>query len=136
MQHRSDRHLPIVLGCAGALTNRARYVFDTLLMAAGIPVRYAPAPPTDGPWILYGRPRDMSWPLRGCCEIAHSDDAWRVLQEPGDIAHATEVDGLRVVFGSQPADVGVRFNVPFDLPANAFFFLSSWPERMARNQPG
>ena len=51
-----------------------------------------------------------------------------------DVVQATDVDGLRTVFGERPANVGVTFNVPFDLPANAFFFLSSCSERMARKR--
>jgi hypothetical protein len=40
------------------------------------------------------------------------------------------------VFGERPEQLAVEWNVPFDLPANAFFFLSCWSERVARNERG
>lgn len=134
MQHRVDRHLSIVLGCAHALTDRVRYVFDTLLMAAGIPVTYCIEPPDTGPWLLYGEPREASWPFHRCCAIAHCPEAWRALEGTRDVQCGTDVEGLRTAFGERPAQQGVKWDVPFDLPANAFFFLSSWSERLARNQ--
>src|SRR5215475_2051955 len=134
MQHRVDRPLYIVLGCADELVGRVRYVFDTLLMAAEIPARYVSEPPNDGPWVLYGQPREISWPLHRCCALAYCPEAWRVLKGTRDVASAADVDGLRTVFGEQPAQGGVPWSVAFDLLANAFFFLSSWSERMARKR--
>jgi hypothetical protein len=133
MQHFVDRRLCIVLGCSNALANRVRYVFDTLLMPAGIPAKYCSEPPHNGPWVLYGQPREASWPLHRCCAIAHSPAAWRALQGTRNVERTTDVEGLRTVFGEQAAHTGVRWNITFDLPANAFFFLSSWSERITGN---
>ena len=122
--------LPIVIRCAKALLPKVRYVFDTLFMAAGIPVTYAEMPPSTGPWLLYGPGIEPSWEAGRCVGIGHSPDAWRFLNGSNHVVTSAEVDGLAAVFPDTVPGFEPPLHVPFDVVANAFFFLSSWSERV------
>lgn len=123
--------LPIVLRCGRAEAAKVRYIFDTLLLAAAIPCRYALHPPAGGPWVLYGpAPADDGWPLDRCLAIAHSPAAWRFFEGSTDVAAAQDVDGLSAVFPEPGATQTAVVAIPFDIVANAFYFLSSWSERV------
>jgi hypothetical protein len=121
--------LIVVLRCADTLKRKVRYVFDTLLMARGIPVRYDDEPPADGLWLLYGASRNDALPMDRCLAIAHCADAWRLFEGREDAHKAVVADDLVTVFGETVAGFE-RPNVPFDMVANAFYFLSSWSERV------
>ena len=124
-----NQPLHIVLRCADALTAKVRYVFDTLFMAAGVEVAYALLPPASGPWILYGPAGERRNSSERCLAIHHCEEAWRLFEGAADVWEAGTVDGLRAVFsqrggGLAPPAIG------FDIIANAFYFLSSWAERV------
>jgi hypothetical protein len=122
----------IVLRTADALVPRVRYVFDTLLMASGIAVVYAPAPPSTGPWILYA-PTRASESNRSCLWIAHVPDSWELLSGLVDVKTVALVDGLAAVLPKGVADRDAENDIGFDIIANAFYFLTSWPERLGND---
>jgi len=121
--------LPIVVRCAEALLPKVRYVFETLFMAAGVPVTYADAPPSNGPWVLYGPSGEPSWPVGQCLGIGHRPEAWGFLDASDEITASGEVEGLAAMFPETVPAFEPPSHIPFDIVANAFFFLSSWPER-------
>jgi hypothetical protein len=126
--------LHIVLRCAEALLPKVRYVFDTLFMARGVPVRYASQPPSSGPWVLYGPAKERSWPLQRCLAIAHCPESWQFLDRHADAEAAVCLGGLTAVFPASRAGFESPPDMPFDVAANAFYFLSSWPERFGSNK--
>lgn len=126
----SDRDpLPIVLACADAFRTKARYVFDTLLMAADIRAVYMEHPPSCGPWISYGAESSAEGRTADCLSIAHSPQAWRYLHGQGDASRCDLVEGLPAIFADRSPSPTATSHISFDLIANAFFVLSSWPER-------
>jgi hypothetical protein len=129
--------LPIVLRCADALVPKARYVFDTLFMARGIPVVYMPEPPADGVWVLYARSGESGQARDRCLAIAHAPESWGLFSEGDDVSAATDVDGLVAVLATKSAEFDPETDIAFDVVANAFYFLSSWAERVGaeRGQP-
>ena len=122
--------LHIILLCAPALAAKVRYVFDTLLLAGGVPVAYVEQPPTCGPWVLYGRIQEVSWPLERCLALAHCPDAWRFLEDRTDVEAAGVVDGLVAVLPQRAIGFDSTSAIGFDIVANSFYFLSSWSERV------
>ncbi|WP_031430522.1 polysaccharide deacetylase family protein [Methylomicrobium agile] len=126
-----SKPLPIVLRCGDALQPKVRYVFDTLFMARGIPVAYYDTPPVEGPWILYGDAIEASRLPDGCLAAAHCPNAWRLFEGTDDVDSADPNDGLPLVFPQRAANLEMP-HIPFDLAANAFYFLSSWTERRTR----
>jgi len=126
--------LPIVLCCAASLLPKVRYVFDSLFMAAGIPVAYSLYPPSAGPWILYGPAKNSSWPLERCIAVAHCPGSWQLFESDTDVAVAVGVDGLATVLPEKVTTLGSAIAIPFDIVANAFYFLCSWSERFGQNQ--
>jgi hypothetical protein len=100
-------------------------VFDTLLMAAGLPATYLPHPPADGPWLLYAATRDPSLSLERCITVAHCPDSWLGPADGPEPPVVARVEGLPVAF----AHTREGFDIGFDLVANAFHFLSSGAER-------
>jgi hypothetical protein len=121
--------LPIVLRCDPRLQRRVRYVFDTLLLAAGWSSAYVPEAPASGPWLLYA-PGGAAAPApdRRCLRIAHAPAAWRAFESRSAAPSCAIVDGLPVVLRGAAEDAAAA-DVAFDLPANAFYFLASWSER-------
>jgi len=116
--------------CADAVVPKARYVFDTLFMARGIPVVYMREPPTDGVWLLYAQSKD-SWPASDrCLAVAHSPASWCLFRGSDDVGAATEADGLAAVLATKLAEFDSETDIAFDIIANAFYFLSSWAERV------
>ena len=75
--------LHIVLRCAKVLLPKVQYVFDTLLMARGIAVRYSDLPPAHGIWLFYGPAKEMSWPFERCLAICHCTEASAISRRPG-----------------------------------------------------
>ena len=106
-------------------------MFDTLFMAAGIPVVYIPEPPSDGAWILYGTAKYDGPAREQCLAIAHSPESWHLFAGRSDVASAEIVDGLMTVVSGPAIASSSDTDISFDLVANAFYFLSSWSERMA-----
>ena len=128
--------LPIVLRCEDRLQPRLRYVFDTLLLAAGWKPAYVTAPPPSGPWVLYA-PASAARPCDPrCLTLAHVPTAWQLFDGESAAVSCTTVDGLPVVLPGAPAEEPDASHVAFDLPANAFYFLSSWAERCDRDGAG
>lgn len=126
----------ILLQCPDSIVPKARYVFDTLLMAAGVPAEYVDAPPGGGSWILYGTDCRRSVSSARCANVAYVPAAWRFLDSDASLRATSCLDGIPVLF----PDRGVGFNGPgdiaFDVIANAFYLLSSWPERMEGEKSG
>ena len=123
--------LPIVLKCDDHVAPKVRYVFDTLLMAAGIGVRYVSEPPAAGPWLLYAPRRQWQGkPVIDGAAIAHCPDAWSLFAGQRDASASTTVDGLAAVLAQRQAGFDGDVDVGFDIIANAFYFLSSWSERL------
>ena len=102
--------LHIVCRCDDRLLRKVRYVFDTLLMALGIPATDADRAPQGQPWLLYGDAEAHEAVLDRCVVIAHRPDAWSFLDS----------DAMPPTRAQEPG---------FDLAASAFYFLSSWSER-------
>jgi len=126
--------LHIVLQCSELLQPKVRYVFDTLFMARAIPVAYRFQPPSSGPWLLYGPVKDTSWPLGRCLAIAHHPESWQLFSGRSDIGDIGIVDGLACVFPEKIASFSSSSDIPFDIVANAFYFLCSWSERHTLNK--
>jgi hypothetical protein len=124
--------LTVVIACEDQCARKARYVFDTLLMAAGIPVVHSDCAPVHGPWVLYATSPE-GWPRSDAClAVAHCPSAWSVLQRDGTVTIAERVDGLAVVLPHRGAGFDGGLDIDFDLVANAFYLLASYPERMHR----
>ncbi|MCZ8131102.1 MAG: polysaccharide deacetylase family protein [Steroidobacteraceae bacterium] len=126
--------LRVVLRCAERHRRRARYAFDTLLMAAGVPVEYGTVPARDGLTLVYSAAQDVPGvDERRTLILSHVPAAWERLDGRTDPDRLATVDGLPVVLPEAGTE---RADVSFDLPANAFYFLSSWSERRARGANG
>ena len=125
--------LYIVLRCHQVLIPKVRYVFDTFLMAKGIPVVYSPQPPSTGLWILYSGVKNEICPLDRCITIAHCPESWRLFSGNTDIQGTVNADGLATVFSERVSGLESPTDISFDLIANAFYFLSSWSERFGLN---
>ena len=122
--------LSIVLRCDQRLAHKVRYVLDTLLLAAGVPVAYVTQAPSDGPWLLYARDKTAESSLSGCIAIAHCPESWLLFDGHGDVEMSRVVDGLPAVLPQRVAGFDETFDIGFDIVANAFYFLSSWSERV------
>ena len=128
-----DSPLQIVLRCDPTLSRKVRYVFDTLLMAAGIRVAYTDRAPADGPWLFYGEAGDFASASKMCLSIVHAPEAWRLFVDAADVDVAVNVDGVPVVLPHDRIECGGARQIAFDIAANAFYFLTSWSERVRRN---
>lgn len=121
-------HLPIVLRCSDHIARKVRYVFDTILMAAGIRTEYRSEPPPAGPWVFYTTSKgglvDSS-----CVAIAHCPSAWELFEGRGDVNEAVSIDDLSVVLPHHAEGFDPNTDIRFDLVVNAFYFLASWSER-------
>lgn len=128
--------LTIVLRCGDSLARKARYVFDTLSMAAGVRTRYAAEPPAAGPWLLYSASKHGEAALQRCVAVAHRPDAWRMFSERRDATTSDNVQGLAAVLPQRANGFDDSVDIAFDLVANAFYFLSSWSERLGAARAG
>jgi hypothetical protein len=120
--------LRIVMRCAGTLRAKARYVFDILCLARGIPVEHADMPPRAGAWLLYGEARPGVDPLHRCVAVTHTSSSWEYLvgeEEP----RAGRAPPAHPFVPTTPSETEASPQIPFDLPASAFYLLSSWAER-------
>ena len=122
--------LYVVLRCSEELLPKVRYVFDTLLMARGVPIIYSAQPPSAGLWLLYGPVKESPLRLDQCLAIAHHPHCWQFLEGRTDFTIAANVDGLAAVLPEKVAGFESPVDIPFDIAANAFYFLSSWSERV------
>jgi hypothetical protein len=113
---------------------KVRYVFDSLLMAAGVEVRYVCEPPDSGPWLLYADAKPLNNAHAASrIAMAHCPDAWRAFAERRDIdAPPGKYGDLALMLPQRVAafDTDTDTDIDFDLVANAFYFLSSWSERV------
>jgi len=107
-------------------------VLDTLLMAAGISAIQSDAPPVEGPWLLYAPARAQGPGSANCLAIAHSNAAWSILNDRCEVTTSARVDGLPVMFPQRGEGFEAESDIDFDLVANAFYFLASYPERTGR----
>ena len=126
-----------MLHCAEGLKSRVQYVLDTLLMAAGVPVVYVDQPPSHGMYVVYGaQPSESLAPGRSLA-IAHFEKAWAFFdgEQPFPPAPAS-VDRLRLAFPTRAEGFDPTNDIGVDLLANAFYFLSSWWERVATGGTG
>jgi len=131
-----DNPLHVVLRCADAIVPRARYVFDTLFMAVGIPVVYVNEPPSSGVWLAYAATMELGSAADRCLAIAHAPDSWQLFDGLADVEAVECIDGLPAVLPAVIAGFGADAAARFDLVANAFYFLSSWPERRSPDAHG
>jgi hypothetical protein len=125
----------MVLRCTEPVAARVRYVFDTLLMPCGIAVVYVNEPPSDGPWLLYAATPQGEPALDRAAAIAHCPSMWLVFEDDQDAQAAHSVDGLRLPLPALGSGFAQPDDIPFDLAANAFYFLSSWTERTRSGAP-
>lgn len=123
----------VVIRASDKIKRRARYVFDTLFVALGIPARFQDVPPERGPWILYGPPNGMG-DLARCLVIACIPDSWSLFDVDLDASTRTVVDDQPIVLPLRAEGLPGVVNVDFDIIANAFYFLSSWSERLRQHQ--
>ena len=98
-------------------------------MAVGIPLRFDPAPPRDAPWILYAPVEKWGAPEPMRVAIAHHADAWAFFDGYSDATVAAKWREHRLVVPGSNGEAGAAGDLPADLIANAFYFLSSWSER-------
>lgn len=127
--------LPVVLQVADRHQARARYVIDTLMMAAGVGVRFHDCAPSDGPWLRYSEAPGEGAAFDRCLALPYRAEAWAFLEGTGDVTCASRVNGLDVVLPGLPARFASHGEIGFDLLANAFYFLSSWSERRGGAAP-
>lgn len=108
---------------------KVRYVFDTLFLAAGIPVRYVDAAPAAGPWVEYAvRPQEGNHRSADLF-IAHDPAAWESFAGDWLPDKAETHKDLPLVFPPR-GELGLPApGIGFDLAANSFYFLCSWAER-------
>lgn len=120
----------VVLRCERSVARRARYVIDTLLLAARVPARHAEVPPPEGPWILYAPAADAPAAAERCLHLWHDASAWRRLDSGAAVERTgSHGDGPPLVFAERGDAEARGAAIDFDLPLNAFYFLSSWAER-------
>lgn len=131
---RDDPPLPVLLRCDLSFLRKVRYVFDTLFLAAGVPVRYVDTAPDAGPWIDYGACPQGGAQSSTSLFMVHEPAAWKFFS--GDVLRdrAETVDGLPLVFPPRPDPGRPQGGINFDLAANAFYFLCSWAERRGRGE--
>ena len=105
-------------------------------MPIGTQLAFVDVVPETGAWLLYADSKDPTFPLDRCIAIAHHPGAWRLFEtgEDAQVAHATQ--DLQVVFPESNPDFGSDVDISFDLVANAFYFLSSWSERLPLRRSG
>ena len=127
----------VVLQCEETRVRKVRYVFDTLLMAAGIAVTYSELPPANGVWILYASAKNPKFAPELCVAIAHCPEAWGLFDGDRDVEVSHSADGLPIVLpGLGDGFVQPAVDIAFDIIANAFYFLSSWSERLSAKHGG
>ena len=105
--------LRIVLRCAEPVARKARYVFDTLFMAAGVDVEFVDAPPADGPWLLYAPRADGTGSNSRCLPLVHEEAAWLLFSSGNDAQRAVECQGVPVVLaqGREHVTDGIAFDL-------------------------
>ena len=127
--------LRVVLRCRDGFLPKVRYVLDTLMCAAGVPVVYVAQPPADGPWVFYGEEPTGLGDLDRCVALPHLPQAWTLFDREGDVTNVERRDGLAVVLPQAPGQPD-GWALHFDVVANAFYFLSSWSERKGASRAG
>ena len=125
-----DNPLTIVIECSEAHAARVRYVLDTLFMARGIPIAYDTEAPAEGPWLFYGAARRNYLDSSRVLVLGYSPDAWAAVDAAHPPASVTDCAGLPALFAHRESAIfGHRVLLPFDVLANAFYFLASVAER-------
>ena len=130
MEEERRHRICVVLDCDASLIARVRYVFDTFFMSVGMLVEYTESPPSRDAWLFYGTAKQSSWPLERCLAIAHCPESWQLYRDNVDVTQSVAVDGVLAVLPQKRLDFNARSDISFDLVANAFYFLSSWSERL------
>jgi len=125
-----DRPLTIVVECSDRHAARARYVLDTLFMARGIAVDYAAEAPAEGPWLYYGASNHAYLGSSRALILGYSAQAWDAAASGSAPDSDAGSNGLPALFPHCESPVFARRTlVPFDILANAFYFLASVAER-------
>ena len=101
-------------------------------MAAGVELQYLPSPPSQGVWVRYGADADNGPGSARCLKIPYVPSAWRLFATSSDASGVALVDALPAVLGETAAGSDGATTIPFDVVANAFYFLTSWSERVGR----
>jgi len=127
----------VVLRCAPDLTARVRYTLDTLCMSLGVRTEYVDTPPGDGcPWLLYAPDTEMETSPPGMLHVLHVPSVWQMFRQSADVDRIHLLDGLALPLHEQRVSSAAHSGrIDFDLPANAFYFLCSWSERVAPPTP-
>ncbi len=138
MTERIVAEIAAVLECDSHVERRAKYVLDTLCMAADLRVRYVRTAPEGLPWILYApasaaRPRDPA-----CIPVTFDPSAWDSCDRAVTPDRTATCGEVRVAYPTaHTLDSTSSEGIGFDLPANAFFFLASmWERRREGGQGG
>ena len=121
----------IVLRCSPAVAARVRYVFDTLLMPLGIETAYPAEPPSSGAWLLYSARKAGEPGVERAAAIAHHPQAWEHMTRT-PLEKVALHDDLCLPFSTLAPEFEEPDDLPFDLVANAFYFLASCSERTER----
>ncbi len=129
---REPASVAILLQCPARLQTKVRYVFDTLLLAAGVRVHYLEALPFTGPCIAYAPSTARARLTAATVFIAHDPVAWAFFEGERLPSRVEHFEGLPLVFPPTGTDDAKHPGIRFDLLANAFYFLSSWAERVDR----
>lgn len=125
-----EASVDIYLRCPRFFESKAKYVFDTLFSAMRVGVRYCAGEirETGNLVIVYSACLPADAPGEGCIRIFCSGSACAFFEGGSDVSAAVLVEGLKLVHSEHPNGVE-GWDIPFDLVANAFYFLSSWWER-------
>ena len=105
-------------------------MFDTILPALGLSPVYVEDVSADVFCISYGQQTGLSERGARNLSIAHVPSAWDIFSQGRDADAVTLVNGVLTVIPDCVTESRSACEIPFDLVANAFYFLSSWSERV------
>jgi hypothetical protein len=86
--------------------------------------------------MCYGADIDIGRVGARCLKIPYVPSAWRLFGTSSDASGVVLVDELPAVFGETAAVYDAATTIPFDVVANAFYFLASWSERVGGTTTG
>ncbi len=101
-------------------------------MSLRVPAVYVDAPNRDSVGILYSTTKEALDKTGNLTHVYHSPEAWKLLAGDVDVNAAGRTAGVQTVFSETGEAFDAQSDIPFDLVANAFYFLSSWSEQKAK----
>ena len=114
----------------GTRTAYRRYVIDSLLMALDVPVSYSSHPPPNGPWLLYAERAELEGNSGRCLYVPYRSSAWQSLHQDEASFSFEKVAGVPNILPGGVLQAHETCDIRIDLFANAFWFLSSWAEKV------